>query len=269
MPEIRLISLTSPYMHGPDVTELQRAMKVKKYYNDELDGIAGPLTCQGFYRAKYWLGYGKPDQVGGQLLYDYLKQVKPATAAMKARTKARVAKRTKYLTSNQVMTRGENLVKTALAELGTTENPPNSNRCKYSLWYKLIGPWCAMFCSWICDKCGSKFHYAYVPYVLGDARAGRNNLTVTQNPKSGNAACFDWGGDGIPDHIGFYAEAAHLQKYAPSAYATAVREQGKLGSGEFWAVEGNTAYGNDSNGGKVMIRKRSRGSVRGFVVIGG
>jgi CHAP domain/Putative peptidoglycan binding domain len=39
-------------------------------------------------------------------------------------------------------------------QLGTSESPPNSNQVKYSKWYGLTGPWCAMFVSWVIDKVG-------------------------------------------------------------------------------------------------------------------
>jgi hypothetical protein len=37
-----------------------------------------------------------------------------------------------------------------------------------------------------------------------------------------------------------------------------------LGGGEFEALEGNTAAGNDSNGGEVMLRRRNLTQVDGF-----
>ena len=47
------------------------------------------------------------------------------------------------------------IVETAIAEVGYTENPPNSNRTKYGEWFGFDGvPWCGMFVSWVYAKAG-------------------------------------------------------------------------------------------------------------------
>jgi len=143
-------------------------------------------------------------------------------------------------------------LKRATAELGQKESPPNSNRTKYGSWYGLDGnPWCAMFTTWAYSygatdlKRESKSMrkgqtYAYVPYIVSDARAKRNGLSVTSNPIAGDLVCFDWGYDGTFDHVGLFES---------------------WGSGNnFNAIEGNTAQGNDSDGGQVMRRSRSTSS---------
>src|SRR5262252_5192294 len=33
----------------------------------------------------------------------------------------------------------------AIGQIGTKENPANSNQCPYTQWYGMVGPWCAMF----------------------------------------------------------------------------------------------------------------------------
>jgi hypothetical protein len=62
-------------------------------------------------------------------------------------------------------------------------------------------------------------------------------------PLPGDIAIYNWDG-GEPDHIGIVA------RY--------------LGNGDFEAIEGNTAIGNDSNGGEVMRRVRNLLQVDGF-----
>jgi hypothetical protein len=62
-------------------------------------------------------------------------------------------------------------------------------------------------------------------------------------PLPGDIAIYNWDG-GAPDHIGI------VEEY--------------LGNGQFHAIEGNTAVGNDSNGGQVMRRVRSITNVEGF-----
>jgi hypothetical protein len=47
-------------------------------------------------------------------------------------------------------------LRVAAAELGTTENPPDSNRVKYSTWYGLIGPWYAMYVDWCWVRAGGQ-----------------------------------------------------------------------------------------------------------------
>lgn len=60
---------------------------------------------------------------------------------------------------------------------------------------------------------------------------------VTKNPIKGDIVFLDFNGDKKFDHTGIFIE--------------------KIDSEHFWALEGNTALGNDSNGGMVMRRKRS------------
>jgi hypothetical protein len=132
----------------------------------------------------------------------------------------------------------------AQAELGNTEQPPNSNNTKYGQWYGMNGvPWCAIFCTW-CDQNarptksflrGSR--YSYVPYMVSDARNALNGFTVTSTPQAGDLVCYDWQGDGEYDHVGIF----------------------ESGNNQNWvAVEGNTSTSDNSNGGQVMRRTRSK-----------
>ena len=148
----------------------------------------------------------------------------------------------------------------ALAEaakwIGTKESPAGSNRVEFSKWYGMVGPWCAMFVTYCYEqasealgKVSSTFvrgsRYAYVPYVLNDARNGRNGLSVTTTPEPGDLVIFDWNRDANPDHIGLF------EKWVSAT--------------QFSTREGNTSIGNDSNGGEVMRRIRSIGSGVVFV----
>jgi hypothetical protein len=138
----------------------------------------------------------------------------------------------------------------AITQLGVKESPPESNRVLYSDWYGLVGPWCAMFCTWCYDgpsgPGSSSFdrllaRYAYVPYIVSDARNGRYGLSVTTSPIPGDLVCYDWQGDGEYDHVGLF-------------------ENWTGGGGTFTAIEGNTSTSNNSNGGEVMRRTRSTSS---------
>ena len=131
----------------------------------------------------------------------------------------------------------------AVTQLGVKESPAGSNQTPYTKWYGMVGPWCAMFTTWCYElegdspsfKQGSS--YAYVPYIVSDARAARNALSVTTSPLPGDLVCYDWYYDGTFDHVGLF-------------------ERWKGNSGEFTACEGNTSTGSDSDGGQVMRRTR-------------
>jgi len=142
-------------------------------------------------------------------------------------------------------TKRQQALERAIGELGTKESPAGSNQCKYTQWYGMVGPWCAMFCTWSYDSSGgpgsstfdrNQSRYSYVPYVVSDAYNGRFGLSVTSSPKAGDLVCYDWQWNGEYDHIGFFEEWT--------------------GGHTFNAIEGNTAVGNDSNGGEVMRRQR-------------
>jgi hypothetical protein len=134
----------------------------------------------------------------------------------------------------------------AITQIGVKESPPDSNQVKYCSWYGMVGPWCAMFVTWSFETIGGAqafvkgSRYAYVPYIVSDARAGKYGLKTTDEPIPGDLACYDWEWNGEYDHIGVF------EKW--------------LGGGDFNAIEGNTSYGNDSNGGEVMRRSRNRSS---------
>jgi len=132
----------------------------------------------------------------------------------------------------------------ASSQLGVKESPPNSNITPYTKWYGMTGPWCAMFATWCYETSGDSpsfkqgVNYAYVPYIVNDARAKRNGLSVTSSPVSGDLVCYDWGYDGTFDHVGLF------DMWIPN-------------SSSFYAVEGNTSTSNQSDGGEVMRRQRS------------
>ena len=62
----RTLSLTTPHTTGDDVKYAQNLLKRAGYYKAASGGEFGPLTAQACYRAKYWLGYAKPDQTFGK-----------------------------------------------------------------------------------------------------------------------------------------------------------------------------------------------------------
>ena len=133
----------------------------------------------------------------------------------------------------------------AMDELGYKESPAGSNANKYGSWYgQNYQPWCAMFVTWTFEMAGPSgsfvkgSRYAYCPYVVADARAGRYGLQTTDDPIPGDVVVYDWNGNGEYDHIGIVERLT--------------------GGGYFDAIEGNTSTSDNSNGGQVMRRERSR-----------
>jgi hypothetical protein len=103
----------------------------------------------------------------------------------------------------------------AVTQLGVTEAPPDSNHVKYTDWYGMAGPWCAMFATWCYELAAADqgrdspafargSRYAYVPYIVGDARALRYGLETVGEPIAGDLVCYDWSGDTVHDHVGIF-----------------------------------------------------------------
>lgn len=139
------------------------------------------------------------------------------------------------------------IIEVAKSQIGVTESPKNSNLTKYGLWFGWNGVmWCAQFVSWCYATAGVKLP------KIGFSKPGfagcqtavayfKKENKITQNPVEGDIVFFDWNGDGRYDHTGLF-----------------VKDNG-IG-GEFTTIEGNTAIGNDSNGGQVMERTRKYGN---------
>jgi len=133
----------------------------------------------------------------------------------------------------------------ARGQLGIKENPAGSNHTKYGSWYGVdYQPWCAIFVTWCFEQAGDSpsfvkgSRYAYCPYVVGDARAGRYGLSTTDDPVPGDVVVYDWNWNGEYDHIGIF--------------------ENWVDNSSFNAIEGNTSYSDNSNGGEVMRRTRSK-----------
>lgn len=263
----RTLNLTSPPLVGADVLELEGQLQRAGWLHHRPDGVYREDDAQAVYRAKFWLGYAQPDHRAGLPLQRFLVGDVTPSAEMAARRKKRM-----HAAAKTPLNRGETVVAKALAELGVRESPAGTNRVKYGFWYGMNGqPWCAMFITWVYTTAGLQgatfrrgSRYAFVPFVVHDARAGRNGLMVHPRPEDGILACYDWQRDGNADHIGICATEPTLRRLKPSALAEARLAFGPLGGGDFWAIEGNTAVGNDSNGGQVMLRKRNLRQVQQF-----
>lgn len=182
------------------------------------------------------------------------------------------------------------IVRYSLREVGVMELPAGSNRgpkvSEYQEYDSLQGDgyaWCQSFenaiDTWAYRTVSGDedavwpVQSASVGFALAQAKKER---AVILHPHPGCGVAFDWGtltgpGKGDwPDHRGIYLGDTfdEAMRSSPEKWhykiREAVAEQGKPGSGEFLSVEGNTSYGNDSNGGKVMIRRRKLSMVEAF-----
>jgi len=134
------------------------------------------------------------------------------------------------------------IIEIALGEIGIEEVPANSNNTKYGEWFGWNGvAWCAQFVSWVYANAGYQLPKIGFTKGFAGCQTGYNHFKnageITNTPKEGDIVLFDWNGDGRFDHTGIFVK--------------------DLGNGKFESIEGNTAIGNDSNGGKVMRRERN------------
>jgi hypothetical protein len=135
------------------------------------------------------------------------------------------------------------IVRVAEKEVGQGEKPLNSNKTKYGKWFGFDGvAWCGMFVSWCYATAG--FALPKIGFTKGFAGCQtavayfKKNNQITNTPGPGDIVFFDWNRDGRFDHTGIFVKW--------------------INNNEFEAIEGNTAIGNDSNGGTVMRRKRDK-----------
>ena len=148
---------------------------------------------------------------------------------------------------------GRKALAEALRHVGVRESPPGSNRTTFGRWYGVDGvPWCAIFASYCFDVGAGVVlcrgwrgagvgprGVAYVPTLSAWLRATGREVCEAQ---PGDLVVFDWDG-GLPDHVGIVIRA-HGDRID--------------------TVEGNTAVGNDSDGGEVMRRTRALEQVAVF-----
>jgi hypothetical protein len=141
-------------------------------------------------------------------------------------------------------------LKIALNMVGIEESPANSNRVMFSLWYRLIGPWCAMFLTYCYVTAGDRkvflrgLRSAWAYWAENMARQGSYGLRLTHDPEPGDIVVYH-----------------HNEGHTGMFYRWTDRSKGR-----FQAVEGNTSESSDDNGGKVMIRDRYIGWVPTYFI---
>jgi hypothetical protein len=230
---MNILTLTSPHTKNADVKKLQTLLKKNAYgsfYNDKVDGEFGPYTGNAIKEAKFWLGYDSsqitPD--AGSMLFSFLDGSKALPITNKVRRNSRLKQKQKI--DSDMHTKA---LASALSFIGVAENPLGSNKVMFSDWYGITGAWCAMFQTYNYVAAGSKAfqrgnRWAYCPFVVDDARAGRNGLKLVSpaNVAPGDLVLFDWNGDGVADHIGMFETWTDKKKKSFTAI------EGNAGPGE-------------------------------------
>jgi hypothetical protein len=212
----RTLTLTSPFMKGPDVVRAQRALGVPD------DGEYGPVSAGAAAAWKRRVGY-PDDQIDNTLdpqAQRYLLVKDPLPEAFRRRGERRARELAQTAAVPEL----------AVAEMerwvGLHERPKGSNRVPalgkiarelgLSDWYQKMGwPWCAFAAFLSALRVGGqsadlglrqgKFNALYCPTILGEAQAGRWGMRVVAASQAarGDLVLFDWSPQGDPaDHVG-------------------------------------------------------------------
>lgn len=236
-----MLHVTSPLMRGPDVAQIQEKLTALGYAPGPVDGTYGPTTAAAV-RAFQRDNKLEVDGVVGPETRKAIRSTrKPAKQEPVRRKPSSI---------------GEKALTESIKHIGKKERPAGSNRNEFGKWFGVDGvPWCAIFVSY-CFSIGAKYTITAGFRGAGCYKLGCTYVPTTEawlratgmwkgrtTPLPGDIAIFNWDG-GVPDHIGI------VEKY--------------LGGGKFNCIEGNTAVGNDSNGGQVMRRLRYLSQVNGF-----
>lgn len=151
------------------------------------------------------------------------------------------------------MARASELLAVARAQLGVKEYPAGTNNVKYNTWFygRAVHdtdtekyPWCMVFDQWCCAQAVVALPARTASCTTLMNAAKKAGMWITSDYQPGDLPIFDWGGDKDPDHCGILERAV---------------------SGGYLCIEGNTAVGNDSNGGCVMERTREAKQILGAV----
>ena len=136
----------------------------------------------------------------------------------------------------------------ATKEIGTVEQPKNSNNVKYNTWFygkKVSGaayPWCMVFVEWCFDQSGHKLPYKTAS-CSGLLNWYKSKLPrrIVKEPKPNDIVIYTFGHTGIVESV-----------------------SGKT----ITAIEGNTSAddgGSQANGGGVFRRKREKTLVKAYI----
>jgi hypothetical protein len=251
----RPLTLTSPYMTGPDVKALQRAVnerrRARKLSTIGVDGEWGPDTDAAVRETAWFLGIAKK-RIDGPVSADV--QFLIRNPEMRNDTQlARAKKRLQQLAHS-----ASAVVRAALEHVGKTEMPAGSNRgpgiisrCQRAMLGHDGYFWCGAFVGYFLEKTGgvpiSRTRIVYTPAIVADAKAKTNGFSgwhPVAKARPGDLALFDWmPSDGVA--------ANHVE--------LVVRN---LGGGRLECVGGNTSKGGqDNNGGGIYRQERKSGLI--------
>lgn len=238
----RELHITTPKMSGDDVILLQKLLTSEGYAPGPIDGFYGTSTF-GAVRA-FQAAHGlEDDGVVGEKTWAALTSPQP------------------NIVPRPPSFAGPLALAEAVKYIGIKEDPPESNKTLFGEWFGVNGvAWCNIFVSYCFAN--SAAHYvlcngfkgagvrpgkgcAYVPTTEAWLRA--TGLWVGKTTaQPGDIVIFNWDGKGDPEHIGIVESWVGGTK------------------GEFITIEGNTSFGDDSNGGQVMRRNRYLRQIDGF-----
>jgi hypothetical protein len=212
-PGARTLRLTTPYMSGTDVAEVQRALHVAD------DGFYGPVTASAVADWKWRVGYPERqiDNAIGARGIAWLLGEKPLPAGFEARAEERrrdarpireagAAEMERWAKANY-RERGRDVVPELVAMAGELGVVPTYREMGY--------PWCAFAAFLATLRHGgatadlglrkARFNPLYCPEILNQAAAGRFGMRVVSAAQAarGDLVLFNWrdGGDEI-DHLG-------------------------------------------------------------------
>lgn len=135
----------------------------------------------------------------------------------------------------------DNIVAVALSQVGNVGGQP------YWSWYGFSScvEWCACFVSWCSEQCGyiesgAMPKFSYCPTGVEWFRSRGQWLDRNSIPPAGSVIFFDWGGDGIADHVGIVESCDGSTVYTIEGNANnackqlsyAVRDRSILGYGQ-------------------------------------
>lgn len=198
---------------GPRVKALQRLLNVNGFHHPRrllvIDGEFGPLTSAAVQQTKYWCGYPKEElkPIAGDEILGYLSGDESLPGDYRDRRKLRIerraAERAEQTAADKLRLRALGTIR---GELGTLEQPLNSNHIKYNDWWGWGPvPYCVIGISWAWVRAGSKafirgLRWAGAREMLAAARDGDYGLHLTHEPEPGCPGVVDLNGDASPEH---------------------------------------------------------------------
>jgi len=198
---------------GEPVKVLQRLLNHNAYRRPrkllEVDGEFGPLTAASIQGTKFWMGYAKGDiePIAGDFFMALIKNGTPLPGDYDNRRKARLANVIENYDKKAALDKMRRRVLARIKdELGTLEQPHNSNHIKYNTyWGWGPVPYCVIGISWAWLMEGSKAfvrgsRWANTDAMLSDAKMGDHGIHLTNDPDPGCPGVIDFDGHSDPDH---------------------------------------------------------------------